>query len=90
MRHALGYMIAALKYRLVNDLGGFFGRKLDVALASRACTSVVATFVLCIPFAMILRHDGVYGLINHADSLGLLSVLYLPEFMASGDGVESS
>jgi hypothetical protein len=38
LRHGAGYLIAAVSYRLVNDLGAVLGRHLDSMLASRAQT----------------------------------------------------
>jgi hypothetical protein len=72
LRHVAGYMIAAVRYRLVNDLGDALGRLLDAILVSRTRTRAVVVPLLAIPVAMVFFRQGLYGLIANAGSLGVL------------------
>jgi hypothetical protein len=73
LRHVAGYMIAALRYRMVNDLGDALGRVLDAILASRVRTAVVAFTLVAIQAGAILRLRGLSGLLAGADQPAALA-----------------
>jgi hypothetical protein len=73
LRHGAGYLIAAVSYRLVNDLGAVLGRHLDSMLASRAQTRAVVTCLYALPVSMILSRQGLYGLVTNAPQLSVLA-----------------
>jgi hypothetical protein len=79
LRHARGYVIAAIRYRLVNDLGSGLGKRLDVVLVSRRRTFIVVGSLFASPVVMVLCNEGVYGLVTRAESLcgigGLLGLV---------------
>lgn len=72
LRHVVGYLGAAVRYRLVNDLGGILGRLLDSVLISRGRTRGLAAILYTVPVAMVLARAGIYGLITNAGSLGAI------------------
>jgi hypothetical protein len=72
LRHVAGYMVAVLRYRLVNDLGGILGRLLDSVLISRARTRAISSAGYTVPVAMVLARAGIYGLVTNAGSLGVI------------------
>ena len=73
LRHGAGYLIAAVKYRLLNDLGGTLVRLLDAMLVSRMWTWTVITCVYAVPVAMILSRQGSYGLIENVGGLAVMA-----------------
>jgi hypothetical protein len=73
LRHGAGYLIAAVNYRLVNDLGGALGRLLDSVLVSRMWTRTVVTCLYTLPVSMILSRQGLYGLVTNAGQLAILA-----------------
>jgi hypothetical protein len=73
LRHGAGYLLAAVNYRLVNDLGGVLGRRLDSALVSRTQTRAIVSCLYALPVAMILSRQGFYGLVTNAEQLSILA-----------------
>jgi hypothetical protein len=73
LRHGAGFLVAAVGYRLINDLGGMLGRLLDAILVSRPWTKAVITCLYAIPVVMVLSRQGAYGLVTNADQLALLA-----------------
>jgi hypothetical protein len=73
LRHGAGYLIAAVRYRLVNDFGSALGQLLDSVLASRAWTRMVVTCLYAIPVAMVLARQGSYGLVTNAEQFAVLA-----------------
>jgi hypothetical protein len=73
LRHVSGYLIAAIRYRLVNDLGGALSRQLDAVLISRGRTRTICVLLYAIPVAMVLRHEGTYGLVSNAEQLAIIA-----------------
>jgi hypothetical protein len=73
LRHGAGYLIAAINYRLVNDLGGMLGRRLDSALASRTQTRAIVSCLYALPVAMILSRQGLYGLVTNVAQLSIIA-----------------
>jgi hypothetical protein len=73
LRHAAGYILAAVRFRLVNDLGTAAGRPLDAVLASRAWTAVVSMAIMAVQIGAILRLDGLSGLLANADKPAALA-----------------
>lgn len=74
LRHGSGFLIAAVKYRLINDLGEMLGRRLDLILASRTQTRAIVTCLYAIPVAMILSRQGLYGLVFDAGQLSIFAI----------------
>jgi hypothetical protein len=72
-RHSTGYVIAAINYRLINDLGGVLSRLLDAVLVSRSRTRVVIACLYLVPIVMILFNQGAYGLVQNAGSLAVVA-----------------
>ena len=72
-RHSAGYVVAAINYRLINDLGEALCRLLDAVLVSRAWTRAVIAWLFLVPIAMILFNQGAYGLVQNADSLAVVA-----------------
>ena len=74
LRHGSGYLIAAVKYRLVNDLGEIVCRRLDLVLASRCQTRTIVTFLYTVPIGTIVYKQGLYGLVLDADQLSIFAL----------------
>jgi hypothetical protein len=49
LQHSAGYVIAAARFRLVNDLGGLLGRRLDSVLISRPRTYMAGGALFAVP-----------------------------------------
>lgn len=73
LRHITGYLIAAINYRFINDLGGALSRLLDKILMSRAWTRVVVACLYAVPVVMILFNQGAYGLVENAGTLAVVA-----------------
>lgn len=73
LRHASGYWIAVVQFRLVNDIGAWLGGLLNRVLASNGLTRSALAAVFAIPVAMIIGREGFYGLITNAEQLGVIA-----------------
>jgi Bacterial regulatory proteins, luxR family len=73
LRHVAGYLVAAIRYRLVNDLGDALGRVLDGLLVSRVRTAVVVVSLFAVPAQMFITRQGLYGLVANDAQLGVIA-----------------
>jgi DNA-binding CsgD family transcriptional regulator len=73
LRHVTGYLVAAIRYRLVNDLGDALGKVLDGILVSRIRTAVVVISLFAAPTEMLIARQGLYGLIANDVQLGVIA-----------------
>lgn len=72
LRHVTGYLVAAIRYRLVNDLGDALGRVLDGILVSRVRTALVVVSLFAAPAEMFITRQGLYGLVANDAQLGVI------------------
>jgi hypothetical protein len=63
-RAALGFLWAALRYRL-RDTAGLVGRGADAVLRSRSMSDLAVWIPVLLAMLAIVRHDGLYGLITY-------------------------
>jgi hypothetical protein len=72
MRHVAGYVVAAIRYRLVNDLGYVLGRLLDAILISRRRTRAMVVPISVSQVVMVFAHQGLYGLVTNVEQFAAL------------------
>lgn len=77
LRHAGGYIVAAIKLRAINDFGRVAGSALDKILTSPRRTDSALCILMSIPVSLIFVRQGLYGLVTNAEQLAAIAAALL-------------